>query len=219
MLQHRGPHRGSYIWGRSVHNTRIERLWVDVTNSFGRKWSNFFYSLETNHGLNPLNDDHIWLLQWLFLSDMNNDALTFQNQWNYHTLALDGRNQRPVVLFLVGCIQLGARGIDLQTQDDEEYGRDPPGFGVEHDRGPAQSQDNDLSNSGFGEVLDTGYDNGDQIPSRLNVVDPVPSICPLRPEQLRVLSEALEGQFTSTNSITLTERWRRGISICARFNR
>ncbi|KZT60869.1 hypothetical protein CALCODRAFT_428603 [Calocera cornea HHB12733] len=217
MLQHRGRNRGSYIWGRSVHNTRIERLWVDVTNSFGRKWSRFFYNLETNHGLNHLNEHHIWLLQHLFLSDMNNDAVAFQNEWNEHTLALPGRNQRPAVLFLAGCIQLGARGIDMQSQDDEEYGRDPQGFGVEQDRRPVHSHNDDLSNTGFQEDLAAGDINNDEVPPRLNVVDPVPSTCPLRADQLRVLNDNLEGYLTSTDPITLAERWRRAFAICTRF--
>ncbi|KAJ6473103.1 hypothetical protein C8R45DRAFT_1163534, partial [Mycena sanguinolenta] len=35
----------------SVHNIRIERLWVDWTNGVGRKWVNFFYELEVTCGL------------------------------------------------------------------------------------------------------------------------------------------------------------------------
>ncbi|KAJ7302577.1 hypothetical protein DFH08DRAFT_722877, partial [Mycena albidolilacea] len=41
------------VFLRSVHNTRIERLWYDVTHGFGKKWKVFFLDLETNHGLNP----------------------------------------------------------------------------------------------------------------------------------------------------------------------
>ncbi|KAF7346893.1 hypothetical protein MVEN_01441500 [Mycena venus] len=63
MEENRGVVRGSYIWGesialafdiRSVHNTRIKRLWYDVTHGFGQKWKRFFMDLEVHHGLNPL---------------------------------------------------------------------------------------------------------------------------------------------------------------------
>ncbi|KAJ7094476.1 hypothetical protein B0H15DRAFT_737069, partial [Mycena belliarum] len=46
-----GYRRGSYIYGRSVHNTRIERLWLDWTQGVGLKWYDFFMSLEHNYGL------------------------------------------------------------------------------------------------------------------------------------------------------------------------
>ncbi|KAJ7136327.1 hypothetical protein C8R43DRAFT_894051, partial [Mycena crocata] len=45
--------RGDHDDVRSVHNTRIERLWYDVTHGFGKKWKVFFLDLEANHGLNP----------------------------------------------------------------------------------------------------------------------------------------------------------------------
>lgn len=47
------------ISSRSVHNTRIERLWFDVTNGFGYKWKDFFLDLELQCGLNPTFPAHI----------------------------------------------------------------------------------------------------------------------------------------------------------------
>ncbi|KAH9831803.1 uncharacterized protein C8Q71DRAFT_714853, partial [Rhodofomes roseus] len=38
---------------RSVHNTRVERLWYDFTRGVGQKWKNFFLELEHNAGLQP----------------------------------------------------------------------------------------------------------------------------------------------------------------------
>ena len=33
---------------RSVHNSRIERIWYDITEGFGGKWKDFFTDLEAN---------------------------------------------------------------------------------------------------------------------------------------------------------------------------
>ncbi|THH19575.1 hypothetical protein EW146_g1603 [Bondarzewia mesenterica] len=75
MEQNRGTGRGSYIWGQSVHNTRIEHLWYDVTQGFGQKWKNFFLELEHHYGLDLDRSAHIWLLHHLFLATVNEDAL------------------------------------------------------------------------------------------------------------------------------------------------
>ena len=56
---------------RSVHNIRIERLWVDVTQGVGHKWYIFFEDLERSGLLDINNDAHIWLLHFMFLEPIN----------------------------------------------------------------------------------------------------------------------------------------------------
>ena len=73
----------------SVHNTRIERLWYDVTHGFGLKWKNFFIDLEAHCHLNP---SHIWLLHHLFMSTINADAEAWVHSWNNHTMQLKGES-------------------------------------------------------------------------------------------------------------------------------
>src|SRR5437016_4669654 len=69
---------------RSIHNVRIERLWVDVTAQVGATWANLFTILELRHGLNINNSNHIWLLHFLFLPTINQDLTFFAESWNHH---------------------------------------------------------------------------------------------------------------------------------------
>ncbi|TCD60521.1 hypothetical protein EIP91_009938 [Steccherinum ochraceum] len=136
MDEVRGLGRGSYIWGRSVHNTRIERLWYDVTAKFGRKWKEFFRDLEANHGLNPTIPAHIWLLHHLFLLSIQQDADDFVLAWNSHKIQMRGeRTQSPKEMFFFSLLQDGSRGIHLANApvpideplapgEVEEYGVD-----------------------------------------------------------------------------------------------
>ena len=55
------------FFDRSVHNSRIERIWYNITKGFGGKWKDLFTDLEANEGLDVDNLAHIWLLQHLFL--------------------------------------------------------------------------------------------------------------------------------------------------------
>ncbi|KAG8941496.1 hypothetical protein FRC03_004468 [Tulasnella sp. 419] len=125
MELHKGPGRGSYIWGRSIHNVRIERLWVDVTTQFGSKWANFFENLEISHGLNVHNPNHVWLLHYLFLQDINSEADFFAGTWNNHKIQMKGQaSRRPLDMFVFDMPVLGVRGEQLTLEELDAYGVD-----------------------------------------------------------------------------------------------
>ena len=99
MILLRGLDRASFMWGSSVFNTRIERLWVEVGRQFARAWRAFFRRLERLHLLDRSNTHHLWLLHFLFLEAINSDCLEFQNDWNSHPISGAGHNQSPNVIF------------------------------------------------------------------------------------------------------------------------
>jgi hypothetical protein len=96
---------------RSVHNIRIERLWVDVTQGFGTAWYNFFIELEVHYNLDPNYDEHIWLLHFLFLCSVDSDAHQWAEGWNSHKLRLPDRpRESPRSLFEIDSLVNGRFG-------------------------------------------------------------------------------------------------------------
>ena len=124
MIMTRGLQRASFMWGsyvfeflevasannlnilsfRSTRNTRIERIWVEIGRQFARQWRAFFYRLEQRHHLQVRNPQHLWLLQYLFMSKINEDCLKFQNEWNAHPISGMGHNKSPDVTLFYFCL-------------------------------------------------------------------------------------------------------------------
>ena len=106
---------------RSVHNIRIERLWVDFTQAVGSKWKTFFQDLEAFCRLQIDLDAHIWLVHYLFLGPLNQDIMAWANSWNNHRMQIPGMGHRsPAELRFFNTLLHGSRGQPQQMVDSEE---------------------------------------------------------------------------------------------------
>jgi len=212
MEANRGLERGSYIWGRSVHNTRIERIWYDVTQGFGKKWKDFFIDLEAHHGLDVSTSAHVWLIHHLFLPAINDDAISWAESWNSHKLHVHGEPlQTPREMFFFSMLQDGPRGLDNSTHlaDDE----DPAAFGIDweaiHDRRLMQHH---LSHNPE-EVHENPFDTA---PKHLSEVVCKAPKCPLTPGQLYTLEHelAMHVDLNTQNMTIRRQIWVVALQIC-----
>ena len=171
----------SSLFGRSVHNSRIERLWYDVTEGFGRKWKEFFYTLEDHHGLDESDPSHIWLLHLLFLPSINEDALAWAQSWNSHKIQLEGeRRSSPQQLFTRSSLVDGVRGLP----PEEEYPEGYASYGVDWEA---------IEDPRFATHCEEtpGNENGDAHPEWINEVICEPPNCPLTDVHVERLIERL----------------------------
>ncbi|KAJ7220271.1 hypothetical protein GGX14DRAFT_532855 [Mycena pura] len=219
MEEFRGPGRGSYIWGRSVHNTRIERLWYDVTHGFGQKWKNFFHDLEDNHGLNPRSADDIWLLHHLFLDSINQDALEWAESWNSHKLQIKGeRSRTPRDMFVFSMVQDGQRGIGHMYDTVDEPVDDNASYSVDWDVADDSRLMAHLLHENPQDWEDENPFHGQ--PAQLSDVPCEPPNCPFTPAQVELLDRTLRDRVDvqSRNMEMRRLVWREAFNICRFFH-
>nr|VWO99246.1 N/A [Ganoderma boninense] len=221
MEEQKGLGRGSYIWGR-VHNTRIERLWYDVTRGFGLKWKTFFLDLERFCGLDVDQPGHIWLLHHLFLQAINEDALEWAETWNAHRLHIKGeQSASPRELFMFGMIRHGPQGIEQLVEPVDERVDDVSGYGIDWDviDDPVLIAHHNQYNPG---PTTDGVNNPFipvSTPDTLSQVTCDPPLCPLSPEKVAMLNAHLAYHFNLQTQDMLVRRqiWNVALDYCSRL--
>ena len=71
MLEIKGAETNPVLTERSVHNQRIERLWVDFGAQVIHYFRDIFHHLESCCNLDPLKELHLFALHFVFLPRIN----------------------------------------------------------------------------------------------------------------------------------------------------
>lgn len=89
--------------GKSVHNTRIERLWRDCREKILDKYILTFEYMEKHLILDVLNNIHIFALHFVYKKRIGQDLAHWQEAHNNHPIRTEN-NKTPIQLWLSGSL-------------------------------------------------------------------------------------------------------------------
>lgn len=168
---------------------------MDVTTGFGRKWKQFFAGLELRDGLDPQVPAHIWLLHFLFLDAVQEDAIAWANTWNFHKMRLrDAPDQTPAEMFFFSMHRDGPRGFERANEGSLPIAWNPETntpenlerYGVDWE----DHNDDNVMEHFFSQNPDENMDPGNFAPPQeLSHVPCDPPPCPIRQEDIDRLQQ------------------------------
>ena len=186
-----------------MHNTRIERLWVDIVHDLSSKWKELFEVLEIHHGLDPDRMAHVWLVHHLFLNEMNAELIEWVQGWNSHKMQLRGqRNQSPHEMFVIGITERECPGVSAWILQQEETVVDLAAYGLEDGEHQGEGRDSQRV---------------DVRPERFSEVRCDTPNCPLDADQISVLDDSLAQAFGLDMHRSMPQRkfiWDHALDIC-----
>ena len=195
-----------------MHNTRSERLWFDLVNDLSHKWQSFFQDLETHHGMNAEAGDHIWLLHYLFLEELNCELDQWAKGWNHHKMQLKGEeNKSPIEMFLIGMVERETPGVREWINQQEQAVEDLPNYGVAWE---------DLGDQVARNVMQDGQNQMpfeiDNRPELLHEVTCEPPGCPLSAGEKQILDATVAREYGTNKYRSMPERtliWDRAFEL------
>ena len=118
MLEIKGAETNPVLTGRSVHNQRIERLWVDLGAQVIHYFRDVFHHQESCCNLDPLNELHLFA-HFVFLPRINRMLAEFITAWNHHPMRTS-RNLSSLQIWTQGFCTSANKG-DLLHETDPEF--------------------------------------------------------------------------------------------------
>lgn len=100
MIQFRGEGNDAVLVGKSIHNQRIERVWVDVKTNVVKYIEELFIAMENDNSilLNRYDVNDIFCLHELFIPHINDKLNLFITEWNHHMIS--NINASPLQILL-----------------------------------------------------------------------------------------------------------------------